>query len=126
MVVSAMALVSCLRPVQTKELYGTYVAEYSFGTETLLLQDDGAYKQEVAISGVSNPSVHSGKWRYDDRAKRIILEDCLVVSDGLGGLRRDYDVPQRGNCMFPVERRYLWSGRLRLGPDEGNPYLKKP
>jgi hypothetical protein len=111
--------------IDVAELYGTYVAEYPFGTEKIVLQKNGRYSQEVLIKADGKITVQTERWEYDREANRVYLRRCLLVADGLGGLRKDYTVPMEGGCSFPVERRYFLFGPLRLGPDEGNPMNKQ-
>jgi hypothetical protein len=78
----------------------------------------------VWIEGVAGSSSTSGKWRYDDAARRLVYEDCLVVAD-IHGLRKDFNTPQRGNCMAPAGREHIFWGRLSLGTDEGTLFIKR-
>ena len=114
---------ACFFPDNVEEVYGTYLAEYTFGTEKLTLKSDGTYIQEVRISGNPGPLISTGKWNYDPTAHRGEAWNLYVVADGFGKLVQDYDVRKEGLSSFPVGR-YFWSRRLRLGPDEGSPYNK--
>jgi hypothetical protein len=109
--------------VHEPELYGLYAAEYENGVEKITLEKGGKYVQEVTPKGSDKPVFNSGKWKYDRPNNRVALEDCLAVNDGFGRIRSDF-VTNRGGCSFPVERRWLVMGRLRLGPDEASPLWK--
>jgi hypothetical protein len=117
----------CSIRVQETELYGVYVAEYENGTETLTLEESGKYVQEVTLQGSDKPVVNSGVWRYhrpsNEIVARVDLKNCLGVNDGFGKIRTDF-ATNRGGCSFPVARRWLIVGRLRLGPDEASPLWK--
>lgn len=110
------ALVSGCR-VDESQLYGVYLAEYESGTEKLTLEGSGRFVQEVLVKGTEKPIMNAGVWRYYPALNRVDLEGCLGVGDGFGNIRPDFAV-NRGGCSFPVERRWLFIGRLRLGPDE--------
>ena len=118
------ALVSgCSMRVEESDLYGGYVAEYTNGREKLTLEKGGNYVQEVTPKGSDKPTINSGAWKYNRPSSRVELKDCLGVNDGLGKLRPDF-ATHRGGCSYPVERRWLIIGRLRLGPDEASPLWK--
>ena len=120
-----LLLSACVRlNVDLSELYGTYLAEYSFGTEKIMLRENGDYVQEVTIISLNKTITHSGEWSYDPDTERVNLKRCLSVNDGFGRLRDRYSTPLEGGCSLPVERRFFLFGQLRLGPDEGNPYYK--
>lgn len=105
------------------ELYGTYVATYKNGTERLTLAQGGTFLQEIRVDGSDAAVMESGTWRYDRARNRLALRDCLGVGDGFGRIRPDF-IAQRGGCSFPVERRWVIAGQLRLGPDESAPLWK--
>ena len=117
----------CWRELHETDLQGTWVAEYPFGTVTLVLQPGGRYVEEVRIKDPERIIQHSGDWRYEPRSGslllgRVFLTKCLAPSDGFGQLRKDYATAASGGCSYPVEREWLLSSRLRLGPGEGNSF----
>jgi hypothetical protein len=117
---------SCAERIEVQNLYGTYVAKYSFGTDKIVLKEEGLYSQEVQINGDTKKYVTTGTWKYDisDNVTKVILEKAFVVSDGLGNLKKDFSVPGNGISVFPVER-YFFSRKLRLGPDEESPHIRE-
>lgn len=123
------ALISgCSIRVPESQLAGVYVAEYKNGTEKLTLEKDGKFVQEITVKGKDKTVVNSGRWKYqllgNDVSARVGLEDCLGVNDGFGAIRPDF-ASNRGGCSFPVERRWVIVGRLRLGPDEASALWKQ-
>jgi hypothetical protein len=123
------ALISgCSTRVPESEIASLYVAEYENGTQRLTLEKGGKFVQEVTVKGSDKPVVHSGRWKYqllgNEISARVALEDCLGVGDGFGAIRPDFTT-NRGGCSFPVERRWVIVGRLRLGPDEASPLWKQ-
>jgi hypothetical protein len=122
--------VCCKRDITTAELYGEYLARYPFGTDKIILSPGGRYVQEVAINGNSDRLVREGHWQFEVPDTplgfgRIRLDGCLRVVDGLGRLREDFKKPLL--CMYPIERDFYFSDRLRLGSDgsAGYPHNKK-
>lgn len=116
-------LCSCTRGFELSDLYGAYIADYSFGTDRITLKEDGTYIQEIKINQDRMPYTTTGNWEYDKAANQVIIDNCYVISDGLGQLRKNFETISRGPSVFPVERDLL-SRRIRLGPDEANPYRK--
>src|SRR5229473_7259549 len=53
------------QPRQISALYGTYIADYKFAKETLTLNPDGTYVQQVTLKSDGRVSVARGKWNYD-------------------------------------------------------------
>jgi hypothetical protein len=102
--------------VTEKDLHGTYIAKYSFGTEKLLLNAGGEYIQEVSIKGdpKGKPKIltQRGHWRYEPADKYIELKNALDVADPTDGLKKDYDVPFDGICLRKVRRVFP---NIRLG-----------
>lgn len=118
------ALISgCSIRVEESELYGVYVAEYENGMQKLTLEKGGKFVQEVTLKGSDKPAINSGVWRYHRPSNEVDLENCLGVGDGFGKIRPDF-ATNRGGCSYPVERRWLLVGQLRLGPDEASPLWK--
>jgi hypothetical protein len=104
-----------------EQVYGTYRAEYSFGTETFTLQRDGSFIQEFKPGDGGEVLVRNGKWEFDRDHGTVTLLGCVSVSDGFG--RRRTGRPFEGNCGYPVEQ---IKGRLRLGGGQESPRWKVP
>lgn len=111
----------CLYPNDRDELIGSYVAEYTFGTDKLELKSDGTYTQEITLKEERKVIRGDGRWTYDRTRQYIDFEDLYVLSDGYGNKNDAYKNLPRGLASLPPVR-YFWSRRLRLGPDEGTPY----
>lgn len=104
------------KSINEKNLCGTYIAEYSFGTEKLILNANGEYIQEFSIRNEQKgkPKVLTvrGHWRYEPSDKYIELENALNVADPADGLRKDYDVPFDGIRLCKVRQVFP---NIRLG-----------
>lgn len=111
-------------------LAGRYVAQHPFGTETVVLNANGTFLQDVRINGASAPLEATGRWEYvrsdgDVGLGKIELRHCLAVNDGLGALRPGYRLPL-AMCTFAVERDRLILGRVVLGGGGSYPLVKQP
>ena len=116
------ALAACRTPRDATELYGTYVAEYPFGKDKLILKPGGEYFQEVTITGKAAVATTTGRWSYEPATGYITLKNPLVVADALGKLQPNYDKPFVGDAGLPVIE---WFFRdLLIGGDEGVQYKK--
>jgi hypothetical protein len=118
-----MLVTACSIRVPQDEIYGVYVAEYDRATERVIIDRGGTFTQEVRVQGADKPVTNTGRWTYDESKRRLGLQDCLWVNDGFGKVREKFPA-ERGGCSYPVERRWVVWGRLRLGPDEASPLLK--
>ena len=105
-------LLPACTPVEEKDLYGTYVANYTFGSERLTLNADGEYIQDVFLKGKSKTLTHRGHWWYEPEYKDVRLEKGLDIADPAGGLRKDYNVPFDGVVLAHVRRAFP---SIRLG-----------
>lgn len=115
--VSALiVLLSACSSINEKDLQGTYVAEYPFGSEKLILNADKEYIQEVFVKGEpkSKPITLKckGSWSYNPDDKYVALENGLDVADPAGGLNKDYNVPVKGLVLAKVRRTFP---SIRLG-----------
>lgn len=99
--------------VEEKELYGTYIAKYPFGTEKLILNAVGEYIQEVNITGNPKTIIHKGYWRFAPGDEYVELENGLDVISPLGELNKDYNVPVDGLALCKIMRFTPW-GQIRL------------
>jgi hypothetical protein len=113
------------QPRQTSALYGTYTANYKFAKETLTLNPDGTYLQQVTLKRDGRVSVALGKWSYDPRTGYATFDNhMMLVMDGFQHFRLNYDVPRKeGLVSLPVDRLF---GKMRIGAaDDAAPYEKQ-
>ena len=86
----ALAMLRCSWHVPHERVYGTYVASYPYGTETITLKSDGTFVQEVVI-GKEQPVTVQGVWEFDSRrSTHVVLRGAMAVDDGVGHLRSDW------------------------------------
>lgn len=115
LVMMAFAL-SC-SGVQEQELYGTYFAQYEFGTEKLILDSNGEYEQIIEITLTSESFQKRGKWHYIPKFSEIELSDAYTVQDGFGHLDNSYYIPSVGRVLIGIDRLFPWNN-IKLGSDE--------
>ena len=113
----------CLSHPDAKEIPGTYLAEYNFGTDSLRLESDGTYVQEIRVRRRPDELRASGTWKYDQGESRIDLSDVYSVQNRYSDEWDERTVSNRGGASYTVER-YFFSRKLRFGPDDGHPHKK--
>lgn len=109
--------------VKKSEIKGVYVANYSFGVEKINLKADGIYFQQMTVNGDQKTYEKSGAWKFDPETNYITIENCYIIADGFGKLRKDYSVPSNGLSLLPVWR-HIFSRKIYIGTDELTPYIK--
>ena len=87
-------LIGCSTHVPIEKVYGSYVASFPYGTEILMLNRDGSFVQTVKVNR-EKPVVARGRWEFDQDGddSRLTLHGAMVVDDGFGGLRNDWQRP---------------------------------
>lgn len=102
-VIMATTFVSCRTEVPAKDdLYGTYFVEFPFGQETLVLNRDGTYDQEIVIHQDSDTVRYSNSWRYDDQDGKVVLERGLSLLADFCELNPYYSEPVEGTSIITV------------------------
>jgi len=113
---------ACSIRVGQEDLYGTYIASYPFGNETLTLERNSTFVQQVAING-QTPVTVQGRWQFDPGESRVSFYGSMWVLDGVGHLRSDWRTITPGlTGSLSAER--LWS-RVTIGSGGEYPYVKR-
>ncbi len=86
-IAATVTLIGCAVSVPLKRVYGTYMASYPFGTETISLNEDGSFVQKVAMKDQA-PVGLRGKWDFDSKGSRVNFDRLMMVVDGSGNLSR--------------------------------------
>ena len=99
------ALISaCERPVIPSDLPGEYVADYTVAHERLILKASGEFIQQVTFKPTGKLYTTNGTWRYDAKTKYIDFpRNFILVLDGFGHVRPNFERPASGLVAFPVE-----------------------
>jgi hypothetical protein len=95
-------LLGCSTHVPVEKVYGSYVASFRYGTETLMLNRDGTFVQTVVVNR-EKPVAALGSWEFDRDESRLTLHGAMVVDDGLGNLRNNWQRPVSGLVAPSVE-----------------------
>jgi hypothetical protein len=121
---TAVALFGCGKNVTRENLPGAYSADYGFAKEELELKNNGEFEQRIKVLSRQELSTANGTWRFDQQACDIYFsKEFLVVADGLGNLKPDFDSKERKAIgILPVRR---WFGRIQIGLAPAQPYRKQ-
>ncbi len=85
------------RTYTKEQLIGKYQIQYSFGTETLILNADNKYEQRF-IDKAGKTYVYHGKWDFEGgRDNQVALINAVDVCDGFG--RFAGTEPRRGYSL---------------------------
>ena len=112
-------LIGCSANVPLNKVYGMYKVSYPFGIETITLNQDGSFDQQVAMKE-QPPAVVHGKWDFDSQGSRVNLEGLMIVVNGTGHLRSDWRTP--GTASLDVEMHWF---RIIMASAATYPYVKQ-
>ena len=114
------SMLGCTR-VRPDAVYGTYVATYPFGRDTLNLRRDGRFDQQIEVDGQGKQSV-SGTWQYSQRDGYVEFHHLGCVADGFGKLKDDWRTDVMETSDQPVERFWL---KVTINSGARYPYVKR-
>ena len=120
-VITVIVLFGCSISVPASKVNGTYKASYQFGSETISLNPNGSFVQEIAIKNEA-PVTVSGKWEYDANGGRVNLEGFVSAVDGFGHLRSDWRAVKPGVASFDIEIHWF---RIVMASAAAHPYVKQ-
>jgi hypothetical protein len=107
--------------VSSDAVYGTYVATYPFGSDTLTLGRDGHFNQLIAVTGQGRQAF-SGTWQYSQREGYIQFHHLGCVADGFGKLKGDWRTDVMEMSYQSVERSWF---KLSINSGARFPYIKQ-
>ena len=116
-----VTVIGCGGSVPLKRVYGTYKASYPFGTETISLNEDGSFRQEVVINDQA-PVALRGKWEFDSKGSRVNFDRLMMVVDGTGNLKSDWQTATPGISSLDVETHWF---RITMASAAAYPYVKQ-
>jgi hypothetical protein len=117
----SLAMSGCSPKVSLEQVYGTYVASYPFGTDTLTLNRDGTFVQRIEITG-EEPLTASGRWSFDSEASYAQLQGFIMVDDGSGHLNHNWRTPKSDLVLLDVEMHWF---RIVMESAAEHPYVKQ-
>ena len=121
LIAASVITLGCSLRVPIEEMYGTYIASYPFGTDTITLNRNGTFVQRVAVNQ-EQPVIVRGTWDFDAKVHRISLYGAIVVDDGFGDLRKDWRTVTTGIVSPDVDKRWF-KVVMTLNPEY--PYVKQ-
>jgi len=116
----SLVIVGCSTKVAERSLFGRFVASYPFGTDTLILNRDGSFLQEVVIKNGRPVTVH-GRWSFDQQASYAHFHGLMIVDDGHGNLSNDWRTPTSILVEMDVEMHWF---RIVMASAARYPYVK--
>jgi hypothetical protein len=120
---SALLSAGCGQAKSASELPGSFLADYRFACERLVLCSDGTFTQKVVLKSDNTTRVAAGTWQFDSIGQCIKFDtNFLLVVDGLGQFRSNYTAPLKGTVLLPVTK---FLGRTSLEMTETVRYRKQ-
>jgi hypothetical protein len=110
----------CSTHVSQERVYGTYTARFPFGIDTIILRTDGTFSQTVVVGG--SPVAVQGKWMFNPKDSRVNLYGLMVVADGFGHLRPDWQTVSPGLVSFDVEEHWF---KIVMASASQFPYVRQ-
>ena len=112
-----LALLAAACSASRDDVLGDFQINYGYGVETLRLTNDGKYTQQFRLSAENTWTTHAGAWELKDEPRQeIALRDSLLVDDGSGQPRADWQQPVSGVRSLPVKKSFR---TVSLVIDEG-------
>jgi len=117
-----MTLIGCSTDVPLNKVYGTYKASYPFGSETITLNRDDSFVQQIMIRSQASVIVR-GKWDFEYyRGSRINFDGLMTVVDRFGHLKKDWQRVPPGIASFDIGRDWF---RIFMESPATSPYGKQ-
>ena len=115
-------LMGCSIDVPLEKIYGTYRASYPFGNETLTLNRDGSFVQQIVIRDQPPVTVH-GKWDYySSQGSRVNFDGLVTAVDAFGHLKENWQKLQPGIASLDVEMHWF---RIIMETAATYPFVKQ-
>jgi hypothetical protein len=116
-----LILSGCTNPSRS-EVVGTYNMKYMGLTFELTLTEGSTYIQNVEDEISRKRETFFGKWTYDSAVGDVKLDGTVLVLSTIVGSTKKRIERHVGVVLLPAARRF---GRLRLGSDEGEQYIRQ-
>jgi hypothetical protein len=118
---TSLLIFGCSFKVPVDEVYGTYVATYPFGTDTLTLDRNGSFSQRAEIRNEEARTV-VGQWTFNPSLSNATFHGLLIVDDGNGNLSNNWRIPSPTLVNLDVEKHWL---KIVMESAAAHPYEKK-
>jgi len=89
--------------IDESELYGHYIIEFPFGSEELILYENGTYKQIIKIKNKKDSIFeYTNTWKYDNEYDNIALNEGLLLTKGFCEFNDEYKIPFKGRVLCGI------------------------
>jgi hypothetical protein len=123
LMLGCLQLSGCDNTVTSADLPGTYVADYGFATEKLVIEADGRFTQEIKVAASGNIVTSRGKWHFDTGEQDVVFDESFkTVANGFGNLDPNFARPGNAIVILPVRRGFEG---LQIGLDPRVPYKRQ-
>jgi hypothetical protein len=125
-------LSGCGKPITKSDMPGTYIADFGFATDTLMVKPDRHFVQTIKVKADGKVATANGTWWFDQEDGTIHFSEFMVVIDGFSQMVTNFDAStNRGPSFATVRRRF---GKLEIDGDDwlwgrtgaDAPYKKQP
>jgi hypothetical protein len=122
-ILTLMMLAGCSWNVPAEEVYGTYVASYPYGTETVTLNRDGTFVQSIAIKQETTVTVQ-GTWEFESGTgeTRVTFHGARVVDSGSDHPKKDWQTAPTGLVSLDIS--IIWF-HVQMATGDAHPYMKQ-
>ncbi len=117
LVVILMGFMSgCGGSIKISDLAGTYIADFGFATDMLIINPDNRYTQTIKIKENDKTAIVNGTWRFDEKNGALHFSAFMVVINGFSQMVTNFDdlknvKPQ----IIGLRRRF---GKIEIGGDD--------
>ncbi len=116
-----LMVAGCAKQLERSDLVGTYVVNYSHGTETLILKQDGSYEQDY-MGKDGKKLANTGTWETTGPSYgNVSLFNAMEFDDGHD--RQNKAIGHIGVRELPVSS-FLGKMSLTIDPDSDANYKK--
>lgn len=110
--------------MSSSDFPGTYIAKFSHGYETLVLNSDGSYEQRYSSYASTAVLTNGGKWEFHATTNPfVVLKDVMLFDNWSDQIKTP---PIKSNLGLNI---LIWRGgqiELVISEDEGLGYRKQP
>jgi hypothetical protein len=105
----------CNLLAREEDVPGTYMLQYPFGTETIIIAADHTFAQEVVVPEDNRTLRIKGKWSFHPEHVRLVLNRGFVLGRG-GKLSPIYNELKTSDIVLTVSKQ-LVAGKIGLAYD---------
>ena len=115
-VLGLVFILGCKNSFMVKDIQGTYVVKYPYGTELLVLKSGGIYEQLFAFNGETLRTINSGNWEIRNiDENQLVLHEPVIVDDGFGN---PTNLEKKKNGIWPLRIKKSITGKIHFPINE--------